>query len=656
MTRNIKKNLKNIYEHIAIYIYTNRWLFIVGIIILTTIYGNQLYSINARIDNETLLNNYKGVNNWLKIGRQGGILTRIIFEQLEFNPYFASICAGLMLICSMIMFCYLMKYMGMDQTKISLFGFLIFMIHPIWMEQIYFTMQVLEISMGLFLTMLASFISYYLIFNNKTKWRIIPISLMIWSFSTYQTFIELYIAVVIFCFIVHLSVSKSKGKFEFKQQLIIIVNLIVDFTIAVVVNQIITKIFFLSSDYLIGQMQWFSEPIEICINNIFRHIFKVITGKGIFYSWSYIVSFILVIIFGIKLITKKNRMNSSVKYIYILALIGLELSPFLITIYGGKEPVYRSQFVLPFVISGNLILALILCEFKIITRSIIYFLMTIILVSQSQIVLRLQYTDNIRYQEDMAKAYNINEKIVYVTKGQNKPVAFVGKSSANLNSACVKGEVLGKSIFEWDYSAYPHYYKSSRRICNILRSMGIKISNVNENQMIEARKIANDMNEWPAEGSVHDAGTFVVVKLSADDFYDEDIMEPKCENIDEDFYIDLNNSSIRYSVDSIKIDKDIFVINGWMIQEEIPSNVANIHVYLRSNKSGKVYKIASTLKTRQDITKHFNNEINYNSSGFIAKGNISQIDGDIEDYNIILGYEKNKEKIYIDTNESIIRN
>ena len=53
---------------------------------------------------------------------------------------------------------------------------------------------------------------------------------------------------------------------------------------------------------------------------------------------------------------------ATAKWMVILVLLVLQITPFLLTIYGGTIPTARSQFVLPFTTGCNFLLALVFLE------------------------------------------------------------------------------------------------------------------------------------------------------------------------------------------------------------------------------------------------------------------------------------------------------
>lgn len=57
-------------------------------------------------------------------------------------------------------------------------------------------------SVGIFITFLAVFLSYKLILEDNKNYILLSIIFMIWAFSTYQLFMILYITMSVFCFVI----------------------------------------------------------------------------------------------------------------------------------------------------------------------------------------------------------------------------------------------------------------------------------------------------------------------------------------------------------------------------------------------------------------------------------------------------------------------
>lgn len=82
---------------------------------------------------------------------------------------------------------------------------------------------------------------------------------------------------------------------------------------------------------------------------------------------------------------------------------------------------------------------------------------------------------------------------------------------------------------------------------------------------------------------------------------------------------DLGALSVKthLNIDQISFDSDRIVINGWAILEGSPSMETKLTIILVDKENLMNYRIFEPdIKTRVDVTEHFNNTFNYDSSGF----------------------------------------
>ena len=199
--------------------------------------------------------------------------------------------------------------------------------------------------------------------------------------------------------------------------------------------------------------------------------------------------------------------------------------PFLLTVlFGGVKPV-RSQFTYSFVLAADMLFLASrpwkyklhrACNFD----TVFIVLAAVALFSQLQVTSRLVYTENIRAQEDLRVATEIEEEINRLSD-LNKPVAFIGEYDQKLNNACYTpqhiydgGTVIGYSVFNFFISRNDNYYENSNRICSFLQTVGFSFQPISAELMAEANVTAQSMPCWPQAGSVVDAGAYTVVKFS----------------------------------------------------------------------------------------------------------------------------------------------
>ena len=475
-------------------------------------YGGRLFSNTIGIDTEVLVNDPQTAYNWLIIGRFGGFALRKFLEFGLFSPYYAAGLSALFLVCAYwIWRGLIVKYLSLPEWCAGAF-WLLFVVHPIWEEQAYFELQLVQITFGLAIigvTLWGCLAGA----TERCTWRIIPIIIgLILCFSIYQSFVILFIAASCFLFLQYYRDGEKTNIYRF---CIFFVSV---FLISYLVYSVISKIWFSSSTYLTSQILWQEDNIIGCIKNILLHIESVVLGHNIFFTIGYFFSLVLL---AVQIIIRcSSRHNFKLNITTILAFFLLEISPFLLTIYLGGQPLIRTQWALPLVISANFILFFSYCTYKKIKYVVIGFAI-ILGMQQLHTVCRLEYTDQLRYQHDVQVASMLSHDLE--ENGlKDKPVAFIGNLPFNIPPSGIRGEIIGISFFDFDMVSDPHYYMSSVRIVGFMNAIGEEITCVQPENILYARRLAQNMPCWPQEGGIKDAGDYVVVKLSEDEYYEKD--------------------------------------------------------------------------------------------------------------------------------------
>ncbi len=516
----MKKELKSEVLIFKDFIDKYKWYIIASSCMLLIMYGSWLFNVNPRIDTEVVIIYPETFYNWLEVGRQGLILTEHVFGLRWFNPYL-SIMFGYLLICvAGVLFGYLFWRCKHTTMAMICAGFgILFFSSPIFVEQFYFELQIFHIAWAFVLTALGVGFSYYGILRQSIVAKILSVLCMIWAFSSYQMFVILHITTVAFCFVL-LCQKWQEEKIQdvpVTKYWKVLIGQIVLFLCAIIINTIITNMFFSGSEYLEGQILWGKGDYMYHVRAILGQIYKSYMGADNFYTVFYGIIAVLVLVSSIFYLLKNKNMK--LRWLYFMAIVFIQCCPYLLTIYMGDTPTVRAQFVYPFVLAGNIVLLTNYYQ-KESVRIVIALLAIGAAWSQIGVSMRLIYTQDICEQEDMRLASYIEQRIDEVCV-EEKTIAFVGYYTNRLNEACIKGEMIGKSIFATDYSLTPHYVISTSRACSLAQVLGFHFEEVSEEQMLAARKIALEMPTWPQLGCVVDAGEFIVVKLSEDEWTEE---------------------------------------------------------------------------------------------------------------------------------------
>lgn len=268
------------------------------------------------------------------------------------------------------------------------------------------------------------------------------------------------------------------------------------FVVGYILNEIITRIY-LNGEiaYFKVQICWNKNQNALCFKNIFMHFYYVIFSNLIVYGLGYFVGFCLLLIAFFKY-------ASFHKLPILCVLFLLEMAPFILTFYSGEvDQALRSQLTLPFVIAANCGLALYYLPQKSLAKMLAILAVVAIFLQQMHSVFRLQYAENLRFQNDILLAMRIEMELAQNNWEPSKPVVFVGSVAPRLNSVSAIGHYVGLPISQFG------------RMHDFMQSMGFPIVDGNHQQKEIAWKHSPKMKTFPQKGFVENLGDFYAIKL-----------------------------------------------------------------------------------------------------------------------------------------------
>lgn len=475
-------------------------------------YGSRVFSANVAVDTDIFMTNPYTNYNWLDIGRWGLVLLKKIVNRAGFSVYYEGIMAFIVMIMFLMVYNFLFESISNKKCNHYIFSAL-FITHPIFVYQWFFKLQAFEIA----LSILFIPISLLLIFDWLEDKNLISLFIgscfMLISFACYQTNVILYISSAVFCYML-----KYKELKDFKEILMICLKLIGSFVAVYVVNTIITKLFFSSSSYLNDTITWDFNNIGNNIRVIMGHVKEVVLGTSITMNKAYLVIVMLSLLMFVLYLNKMNIYRFFMFFVTVCFLI----TPFLLALYTGSYPYYRSMYVLPFVIAAMFMYLYSEYENILKNKKIIKTVMIIICcfftLSQVKVTNKLWYTDDVRYEQDCMMINSImfdmkKDSLNYMTK----PVVFIGEWNAPLNPQCY-GEVdfIGRSYFKNVVYVEPYYFYSTDSIRKLSIMQGNDFKSCSPNDCKKAREYAKTMNIYPQKGYVQEYEDIIVVKVSED--------------------------------------------------------------------------------------------------------------------------------------------
>lgn len=494
-------------------------------------YGFLVFSGTIRIDTEELLNHPGSKLGWLTIGRFG----LAFLKNLLGLATHSALKSGILF--------FLFFWLGGNLLTFGIYHFsgkraypywiflLLYGTSNIWSYQIYFSVQQAEVACAMFLLVAAAWLTVWACFAAKGAARVIgaavSLPLLVLGFGAYQALAAYYIAVCLVFFLAWLENSERSGtdagpgqerRAQNRKLLRGCAGILLLFVVAYVAYRVIADTWFMATaDYMEGQLGWGRYPVTDCLKNVLRTVKNVLTGIGprnfSFYAVGVLVTAALVL----RRWRKTERTQRGLRFwLRILALLGLAVSPFLMTIYMGEMLVTRAQFALPvaaaffgmYAADG---ISLRWCR-RLCTVSVM-----LALAVQCGYNLRLAYTDVQRFDSDVGKTEQLVAMLCEENGGTlpTQPVIFVGYQQAEMPEWCRRTEMYGWSFYEWDYSsAQPT--GATHRIAGFVQAYTGNVLNetADEEQKRLAAELAGELSDFPADGCMAVTEDLIVVRLS----------------------------------------------------------------------------------------------------------------------------------------------
>lgn len=491
---------------------------LLNIVVVCICYIHLVFIQNVGIDTEVAIKDTPSLfGGWSLIGRQGLVFTKIILKLTQYNPYFAGVIflVGFVLLgISTAFLCWVASGKN-DVYPYGLF-MVLFSTSSIWMNQFYFALQRAEVVLGLIYVVISVFSLCQMLFykNRKLYWLAAYLVFGVWSFCSYQGCVMFYIALCIVFFLMDF-MQNYKQK-QWQEYGLLIVQLIGGFLLIYLVNMAITKIFFEQGEYLQGQIGWGKMETSQILHNMYDHVKSILLCRGMQNRSAYPFACLCIALLFVGFCMKRE-IKKSLKCLLFFALAGLMATPFLLTIYLGNIPVPRSQFALQLVSAFGCMFAYGIwkAEGKQINKWMSYGIVAVscvIVWFSLSTIFRLQYTDDMRYQQDVRVACEIAEEIQETEGAEGLPVIFVGGYVSNLNASTRGTDMYGYSFLGWDYHA-GNLVGATGRIEGFMKTLGIDIPVTTQHQE-KAVKLAKKMECYPKPGYISVQDKFVVVKLS----------------------------------------------------------------------------------------------------------------------------------------------
>lgn len=507
----------NEFKKIVEYCEKNTFLLLITFIILIVCHGYLLFNSNVGIDTDLFVNSPTTDYNWLEIGRFGLILEKYMLSLSSFNMFYAEA----LTIVFLFIFCVLCYYTiyrlsGKDFKNLNLIFPLICFTSPIWAEAFIFVIQIAEISFALILVILSNLFIYKSALEKNKISAILGMFLLFLAMATYQSFIPVYIAICILCFI--LVMENPEIKMEKYDIIKLGLSVSISFIIVFVIYQLSLKLFDIDTTYLVNA--WDTAPRRLVVlKSIYSHTKSILLGNGIFYNIGLAISLVGIALIGIYNSIKNEKLqNKFLKIVYYCVYLAFCTTPFLLTIYIGQSSVVRSEIYIPIIEALAILYATYFIKNKI-NKQLINFILVISIcylgMNQAYYLESLYYTDYLTRERDKELVYQIGHDIAEAGANLEDKIYFYGHYNGLDNKSIIRGQLIGTSAFEYAHTTDPMYYWSSQTIVYLLRAYGYKYNWAEPDMAREAKEIAapEEIAAWPEKEGIIKCDGYWIIKL-----------------------------------------------------------------------------------------------------------------------------------------------
>jgi hypothetical protein len=496
-------------------------------------YGIRLFWHSIGIDTELFMADKQGfLKSSVSIGRFGFALLSKLWYIREFNPFTAFFTAFCLIWFFTVSWCYIFAIFSRDTVrnrKLIPFA-LVFMTMPVWAEQFYFLLQAAENAL---IISLCPYVIYLFFrgFLDHEKEKIICASvLFVFMTSVYQAIVPFFCCGVFACFVLLQEHSEYDPRIYRNLCLKFFLALLGCLMVYFFMDRIIIPAVFHieRSDYLDSKNQWGMRSVSENILSILKFGYTLTIGhiplaQSIAYpiiaryeksaeqitNISRVCGNVLLLPVTVVFLVKVTRrlIPSGRRFLYILAGIGIPLCIVLLPLMGGNSPPVRSLYVLP--LASGFMFFYLIRTYKRKAAVVVACLSLFTAVYQAETTAQLFYSDQVRYNEDVRFAHELNYLVTQVQPEKEKlPVVLAGRyqASSRFQSNFIQGQAIGQSFFERD--------NPTIRALSFMKSLGIHFDMPNENQIQRGIEEAELLPAYPDPGCVKRMQDFIVVRIS----------------------------------------------------------------------------------------------------------------------------------------------
>ena len=336
------------------------------------------------------------------------------------------------------------------------------------------------------------------------------------AFGTYQTFVPLYIALVLISFI--LGYLNNLLKYPVKCCLSHAVIFILILALYVCTSYIVRYITHSESAYIAGMFRWKTDGIAagwLAIKTVMK---QCALGQGPFFQVWFAPAAGLFVLQSM-IIAWRSKQGVIDHLLFLAGLAAFLLTPFALVILTGGIQAARTELVYPFVAAFTLTH---LCALPIKTPKLIKAAMCAVclfcLTRQGNITIQMFQTAYEAYRNDVIIASQMYPELVEAAGDeelQECQVTFIGSRRTSLHGPAVFGELCGRSLFDAEPSSRNG---ATNRLVPFFGILGMNmriLPDTEADKYEEVKTLMQDAPSWPKKGSIRKVDdSLIAVKLS----------------------------------------------------------------------------------------------------------------------------------------------
>lgn len=529
-------------EKISIYDFygfCRKEIFLIFLVVLATFlsYGVRLIYNDFGLDTERWLarDKIETWKHWLGIGRFFLVFIQYFFtSKPNFNIFLLNWIGFIFLCVTPILWCYILTYLSNNRIKktgLVIFS-LIFVTQPIFTELFCFTLQVAEDCFAYAICPILVYLSFYGILQNKKKIVLSIILLVSFMIGIYQAFILYFVCGVLLSFIIYVFCNESlEKKLLYRLCFKLISMIFLSVFIYFMINESVIKIFSITpeSESLLNNANKTSSSFPFYFW-IFAAFYQVTLGKlsivqkfmipyiaknasgGMytaidFHRGTNVGSAIFIplfVLFVIMLVVQVR--NNKFSILVIFAAFGSVISTFFFAFMGVTS--VRTYWAFPLLLAF-----MYLFIFQYIKLHFSKYLVMVAIIAifmQIATCSHAFYSDHLRYEQDVALAEGINERLSRIPETKNRPILLIGEYNFSYPHVFSHHRTLGDSIF----NAATDDVDVSFKGLSLLSYLGYNYEfTENKDLYLKATEISKTLETYPFENCISIQDDFVLIKL-----------------------------------------------------------------------------------------------------------------------------------------------